>query len=545
MKKKISKQIFRSIFLMIILFAIQSGSASDYPDFVGYVNDYAHLLSAPQASALNQELRDLDNRTTIEVAVVTVNSIGSENPQDYAVNLANYWGVGKRDKNNGIIFLIAMQSHDIWIEAGSGLSSQFSDSQIQRIVDRVVIPQFRAGRPDLGVIDGVHSIISHFGGSSTSQNAPISGSSSRNVNIGNPDFFKLAASFLLLLLLGSLSVVGITLRSQAKKNSAKINDLKKLFNELVDKEATALGSLKELKANYTQSVWKSAEDAFNLVDHEKLELDLLGTERICNRGLISANAAQSQISELESSFKKAQRNVDAPINKLAEAKSAQQECAAILAGLDAAFLQAEKETTKGQISMATRMNLEAARHVHQEALSLSKQPADAVDWIILLDKLAKVREAVEQVSRDAVRDRAIAEKIQGQDPDELLAKMKKTLDEAEKRLGISYAARQDMAAARAEYERARELSEQMTTVPVDRRTAIPIDLYLINISIDDNIERGHKHYMAEMEAGRQAIEERAAAERATAAHHTGFGSSGSRSFGGGRMGGGSHGGGKW
>jgi len=522
---------------MIILFAIQSGSASDYPDFVGYVNDYAHLLSAPQASALNQELRDFDNRTTIEVAVVTVNSIGSENPQDYAVNLANYWGVGKRDKNNGIIFLIAMQSHDIWIEAGSGLSSQFSDSQIQEIVDSAVIPQFRAGRPDLGVINGVHSIISHFGGSSTSQNAPISGSSSRNVDIGNPNFFKLAASLLLLLLLGSLSVFGITLRSQAKRNSAKIDDLKKLFNELVDKEAAALESLKELKANYTQSVWKSAEDAFNLVDHEKLELDLLGAERICNRGLISTHAAQSQLNELESSFEKAQKNVDAPINKLVEAKSAQQECAAILAGLDAVFLQAEKETTEGQISMTTRMNMEAARHSYQEALSLSKQPPDAVDWIVLLDKLAKVREAVEQVSKDAVRDRAIAEKIQGQDPDEMLAKMKKTLEEAEKNLGTSYAARPDMVAARAEYERARRLSGQMTTVPVNQRTAIPIDLYLINTSINDNIERGHRHRMEEIERGRQAT------ERATAAHHTGFGSSGSNSFGGGRMGGGSHGGG--
>jgi len=539
MKETISEQIIRSIFLMIILFAIQNGSASDYPDFVGYVNDYAHLLSAPQASALNQELRDFDNRTTIEVAVVTVNSIGSENPQNYAVNLANYWGVGKRDKNNGIIFLIAMQSHDIWIEAGSGLSNQFSDSQIQEIVDRVVIPQFRAGRPDLGVINGVHSIVSHFSSSSTSQNAPISASSPRNVDIGNPNFFKLAASLILLLLLGSLSVFGITLRSQAKRNSAKIDDLKKLFNELVDKEAAALESLKELKANYTQSVWKSAEDAFNLVDHEKLELDLLGAERICNRGLISAHAAQSKLSELESSFEKAQKNVDAPINKLAEAKSARQECAAILAGLDAAFLQAEKETNEGQISMTTRMNLEAARHVHQEALTSSKQPADAVDWIILLDKLAKVRKAVEQVSKDAVRDRAIAEKIQGQDPDEMLAKMKKTLEEAEKNLGTSYAARPDIEAAKAEYERARRLSGQMTTVPVNQRTAIPIDLYLINTSINDNIERGHRHRMEEIERGRQAT------ERATAAHHTGFGSSGSRSFGGGRMGGGSHGGGKW
>jgi len=90
---------------LIFLLAIQGSFALDYPDYVGYVNDYAHLLSAAQASALNQELRDFDNRTTIEIAVVTVDSIGSESPQDYAVNLGNYWGVG-RDSSIGLNFVI-------------------------------------------------------------------------------------------------------------------------------------------------------------------------------------------------------------------------------------------------------------------------------------------------------------------------------------------------------------------------------------------------------------------------------------------------------
>ncbi len=116
-------------------------SEQDYPDFVGYVNDYAHLLSAPQASSLNQELRDFDNRTTIELAVVTVNSIGEDSPQSYAVDLANYWGIGKRDKDNGIILLVAMQSRDIWIETGRGLAGEISDRQVQGIVDDIIIPR--------------------------------------------------------------------------------------------------------------------------------------------------------------------------------------------------------------------------------------------------------------------------------------------------------------------------------------------------------------------------------------------------------------------
>ena len=482
----------------------------------------------PRHLTLNQEIRDFDNRTTIEVAVVTVNSIGNENPQAYAINLANYWGVGKRDKNNGIIFLVAMQSHDIWIEVGPGLSGQFSDRQVQQIVDNVIIPQFRADRPDLGVIDGVHSIISHFRVSSTPQPAPIL-PPSRGEDIGNSNFLKIAASFLLLVLLGILSAFGITRRSQAKKNNAKINDFKMLLNALVDKEAAGLEAVKELKANYAPSIWKSSEEAFNLVDHERLELELLNAKRTSNKGLIYARVAQSQINELESDFEKAQRNVDAPIIKLAETKKAQQECAAILAGLDAAFSQAEKEIMGDQISMATRMNLEEARHVHQEATSLAKQPVDTVDWIVLYERLAKVRADIEQVSKDAVRDRAIAEKIQGIDPDELLTKMKKTLETAEKTMGPLGASEQDLNAARAEYDRAQEYrSGRMNT----------IDLYLIMTRIDRNIEQGHQRHQ-------KAVNEARAKEDATANHHSGFGSSGSKSFGGGHMGGGSHGGGKW
>ena len=94
-------EVSRKFMLLIaLIFAVQIAFAVEYPEFVGYVNDYAHLLSAPQASKLDQELRNYDNRTTIEVAVVTVNSIGSENPQNYAVNLANYWGIGKRGKDS-------------------------------------------------------------------------------------------------------------------------------------------------------------------------------------------------------------------------------------------------------------------------------------------------------------------------------------------------------------------------------------------------------------------------------------------------------------
>jgi uncharacterized membrane protein YgcG len=526
MRDKILEIFCRFAFLIAILLAFQAGAAIDYPEFVGYVNDYAHLLSTPETSALNQELSDFDNRTSIEFAVVTVNSIGSETPQDYAINLANSWGVGKQDKNNGIIFLVAMESRDIWIETGPGLSGQISDQQIQQVVDDVIIPQFRENRPDLGIIDGVHSIISHFESASTRKTGPVTkplSSPAQNQNIGNPNFLRYATSWFLAIFLALLLTLGIIGWFKAKNNKLKIKDLRKRFDELVNKEVIAIEALKELKANYVQSVWKSSEEAFNRIDHERLELDLLNAERSSNRGLISIRAVQSQINNLEIGFQTAQKNIDVPINKLAEAKRAQQECAAILAGLGAAFSQAEKEIVGDQISMATRMNLETASHIHQEALSISAQPANAIDWIALLERLVKLKRDVEQVSKDAVRDRAIAAKVYGQDPDELLAKMEEDLDKAERDLKNYNESRSDLEAARAEYNRAQEYHSGRRNI---------IDLYLIHTSIKSNIERGHEHHIKAMEEARHREE-------------TWGSSSGAGTFGGGHMGGGSHGGGSW
>ncbi len=540
MEDIIKKTCWMSLILMIILLDAQSSLASDYPEFVGYVNDYAHLLSAPQASALNQELRDFDNRTTIEVAVVTVNSIGGDSPQDYAVNLANYWGVGKRGKNNGIILLIAMQSHDIWIEAGPGLSGQFSDRQIQNIVDNVIIPQFRANRPDQGVINGAHSIISHFVGVAVPETksaaepmpTPVVLPPSQYKDMGNPDFFKYIADLIAIVLAVILLVMVISRWLLAKKNRAKISDLKGQLSDIVDKERTALEALKDLKANYVASMWENAEEAFNLVDHNSLELQLLGAERSARRVLIFAGSAKSKIAEAESSFEEAKINVEAPIKRLEDAKNAQKECPVILAGLDVAFKHAEDETKGDNISMSTMMNLGSAQHAYQEASSQAKQPADIVDWIDLLARLEGLGRDIEQISKDAVRDQQIAEKIKDQSPEKMLDQMKKTLSDAEKSMGPLGAAKDDLKAARAEYERSSDYHAGRINA---------IDLYLIMRNMDVKIEQGREHHKKAVE---RAINE-AKYEKATSTHHSGFGSSGSGGFGGGDMGGGSHGGGKW
>ncbi len=106
--------------------------------------------------------------------------------------------------------------------------------------------------------------------------------------------------------------------------------------------------------------------------------------------------------------------------------------------------------------MTTMMELEKAKQLYREAKDMADKSPDSIDWIRLRDKIQTAEEAVRQVSQNAARDKAIAAKIQGQDPEEMLAKIKDSLEAGERELKGSYSARPDLEASREEYERAQE-----------------------------------------------------------------------------------------
>ena len=439
---------------------------------------------------------------------------------------------------------MAMQSRDIWIETGRGLAGEISDRQVQEIVDDIIIPEFRAGRADQGIIEGTRAIIDHLDGSAplptgiTAPAAPERSASPSPQSQGGEDrsiiIWIAAAVAALIALPGAFLGIINPRRAQAKKNKAQLEEIRRELDGLVESSTAAIGALEELKANYVPSVWKSAEDSFSIVDLDKLELDYIGAERASSRGWINAPAAQKLIDDLDQSYKIAKKNVSLPTERLNETKKAKGEHQSRLAGLDLAFKQAEKEVSGAQISMTTMMELEKAKQLYREAEDMADKSEDTIDWIRLRDKIQTAEEAVRQVSQNAARDKAIAANIQGQDPEEMLAKIKDSLEAGERELKGSYSARPDLEASREEYERAQEYRSGNINI---------IDLYIILESIGRHVDHGHQSRQREMEIARQRAEEVREKERATSVSHDGFGSSGSDSFGGGRMGGGSKGGG--
>jgi len=136
----------------LILFIFISGSiyAQDIPerpDPPKLVNDYAGMLNSSDIEALENKLVAYNDSTSTQIAIVIVNDLHGYHVADYAQRLAQKWGIGQKDLNNGMLILVkpktvSSQGH-VAIEQGYGLEGIIPDITCARIIDNELIPAFR------------------------------------------------------------------------------------------------------------------------------------------------------------------------------------------------------------------------------------------------------------------------------------------------------------------------------------------------------------------------------------------------------------------
>lgn len=107
-----------------------------------FVNDFADVITDTDEQAIYNKGVYLNNKTTAQVVVVTVDSVGDEVISDFALELGRKWGVGDKEKNNGVVILLAVEDRDVDIEIGYGLEGALTDSKTGRILDEYGIPYF-------------------------------------------------------------------------------------------------------------------------------------------------------------------------------------------------------------------------------------------------------------------------------------------------------------------------------------------------------------------------------------------------------------------
>jgi uncharacterized protein len=129
----------------------------------GYVNDFAGVMSKEKVSELSSFLTAYTASTTNEIAVVTVPSLNGDTVENYSNQLFREWGIGNK-KNNGILFLVAVQDHKTRIEVGYGLEGDLTDLQSSKILNGIVKPFFKNNDYDGGIDAGVKTIVTTLSG---------------------------------------------------------------------------------------------------------------------------------------------------------------------------------------------------------------------------------------------------------------------------------------------------------------------------------------------------------------------------------------------
>lgn len=132
--------------------------ARDLPDWQSlYVNDFANILSPETEARLEEMLKAARAERDHEMTVVTIDKVNSytDNPtiEKFAKDLFNHWGVGDPERNDGILMLVAIEDRRIRIALGSGFRARF-DGVATRIIDTEVLPSFRTGQFEQGILNG-------------------------------------------------------------------------------------------------------------------------------------------------------------------------------------------------------------------------------------------------------------------------------------------------------------------------------------------------------------------------------------------------------
>lgn len=144
--------------LLALLIAGTAFASTPLPEPIGYVNDFAGVLSVETKEALETKLAAFDASTTNQVAVVTVPSLNGDYIEHYAEQLFQLWGIGTTEKNNGALLIIAVNDKQFRIEVGYGLEGALTDGEAKQIMDAMT-PFLKVDDYDGALAYGVDGII--------------------------------------------------------------------------------------------------------------------------------------------------------------------------------------------------------------------------------------------------------------------------------------------------------------------------------------------------------------------------------------------------
>jgi uncharacterized protein len=132
--------------------------AIEVPYLSGRVVDQAAILQPETVAALEARLADLERESGAQVVVLTIPTLDDADLEATAHEIAQTWQLGRAKEDDGVLVLVALAERAVRIEVGYGLEAALPDALAGRIIDTVLVPAFRTGAYDEGLLEGVAEI---------------------------------------------------------------------------------------------------------------------------------------------------------------------------------------------------------------------------------------------------------------------------------------------------------------------------------------------------------------------------------------------------
>ncbi|AGF75759.1 TPM domain-containing protein [Bartonella vinsonii] len=155
----LSLQAFLSALCLLVALEYVTYAQTKFPPLTGYVNDVAHLLDNTTKQNLIEKLTELEEKTGDQIVIVTLPTLSGHDIETYSNSLFRTWRLGQQQLNNGVLLVIAPNEREVRIEVGYGLEGELTDAISSVIINTFILPNFRKGNYQKGVIEAVHAII--------------------------------------------------------------------------------------------------------------------------------------------------------------------------------------------------------------------------------------------------------------------------------------------------------------------------------------------------------------------------------------------------
>ncbi|MDP3697228.1 MAG: TPM domain-containing protein [Candidatus Taylorbacteria bacterium] len=442
-----------------------------FPKPTGFVNDFANVLPVEVEKDIEGKLDQYEKDTTIEIAVVTVSSLDGLEVEDYTQKLWESWGVGKRGKDNGLIFLVAPNERKVRIQTGYGIEPDLTDLTAGRILDESVVPFLKKNDFSGGIAAGTDSILKSLG--STPYNARLEERKrveeerrrdQEQRNLAAKNFFLMVG---VIILAGLIICTPIGFLLRYFKNKKRLQELllksdqtlkkyKESLQAAIQEHPLAIEEVAWLKKESPKEVWRELDQRVTNFNPKEPTLPL----RLSGLGWQGAEEVDKELQSISGLVVK-NTNILRDIKvKREEVKKAKIEVEKLKSLYHILLSGAAKEIDHSDVTEKTRTKIPQASFQFSEIQEMLW--ASMVNWITVSAALAGTTKLLKEAISDAQADKVFAQKARQEGP-ELFKNLPQDIEEAKRAVGdsdVSGGTRQKADEAQEKYSEVKLLIEK-------------------------------------------------------------------------------------